>query len=264
MRRVALLVALVVGAASFGLFVQQQRAFEDRVSGGEPIPILVASSSLPLGETLSDANLAIREIPESYVEDRHIRASDAAKVIGIRTTMGLKANEAILWTDLAVATEEGRVLSGLVQNGLRAITVTTAAGGNFGGLLRPGDRIDLLFRANKDESTVVLPLLQNVLVLAVGQEMGGQTNIINMVRSASSLTLSVSANQAQALTLAQSEGSLTASLRNPGDIVVSADRLPTTLKDIYTAEKRQELQSPKSRGSKTDAKSEAKEIEHVR
>ncbi len=232
MRRIALVVAVVVGAASLGLFLQQQKEFENRVSGGMPVPILVASSQLALGETLSDQTLAIREIPESYVEDRHILASDVDKIIGIRTTMGLKANEAILWTDLAVATEEGRVLSGLVQNGLRAITISTATGSNFGGLLRPGDRIDLLFRSLQDEEAVVVPLLQNVLVLAVGQEMGGSTNIINMVRSTSSLTLSVTAGQAQALTLAQTEGSLTASLRNPGDIVVNPDRLPTTLKDI--------------------------------
>lgn len=261
MRRIALLVATVVGVASLFLFFRYQNDFEKRVSGGSFIPILVVSSPVALGDVLTEETLAVREIPESYVEDRHIRAADAGRIIGIRATMGLKANEAILWTDLAVSGEEGRVLSGLVRSGMRAVTITTSGGGSLGGLLRPGDRIDLLFSVRREEKMVVLPLLQNVLVLAVGREMGAEPSIISMVRGASDLTVSVTTEQAQALTLAQSEGSLSASLRNPGDIVVNQDRLATTFNDILTPEKRKQLQS---RRTDREAVAPRREIEHVR
>lgn len=135
----------------------------------------------------------------------------------------------------------------------------------MGGLLRPGDRIDLLMRATRNDEPVVMPLLQNVLVLAVGADMGGVgDSLLDVVMSATDLTLGVTVRQAEALALAQGEGSLIASLRNPNDILVDRDRPVTTLTDILLEESRAGLQE--RRHAPTPSKSEAtnKEIEHVR
>ncbi len=267
MRRIALLAALIMGLASLALLAKYKKSFEDRVSGGEAVPVLVASNSIALGEVLTEEMLAIREIPESYIDARHIRASELDKAIGIRTTMGLHSDEAILWTDLAVASQERRVLSGLVKQGMRAITVRIKQGTSISAMLRPGDRIDLLLRATRGEGPVVMPLLQNVLVLAVGNDMGSQAqasadNIMGMVMSGSDLTLSVTVEQAQVLTLAEGEGSLSASLRNPNDILVDRDSPVITAEHIHLAEKRAAIQSRPSR--KSAATTTAREIEHVR
>ncbi len=268
MRKIALLAAALIGAASFFLMYQYQDAFEKRVSGGEKIAIIVAASNLELGDILTEDSLAVREIPSSYLEDRHILASDVGKAIGIRTTMGLKSNEAILWTDLAVASEEGRILSGLVRSGMRAVTVSIQGGGNLGGLLRAGDRIDLLFSTTRQENKLVLPLLQNVLVLAVGRQMGGNESILDIVRGASDLTLSVTVSQAQSLTLAQAEGTLTASLRNPNDIVVNADLQPLSMEGFAAATGTVVVKSgkdkDKERSVKTRVSQGTRGIEHVR
>jgi pilus assembly protein CpaB len=265
MKRVALVAAVVLGAASFGLTYQERAEFRERVSGGEPVPVLVAGTDIPAGVLLSEDMLVTRDIPEFYVEARHIRASDAGKAIGIRTTMGLRPNESVLWTDLASSSEEHRVLSGLIKKGMRAVTVRIASGATLGGLLRPGDRIDLLLSADRDDDRVVMPLLQNVLVLAVGSDMGrAEDNLLQMVMSGSDLTVSVTVQQAQALTLAQGEGSLTASLRNPNDILVDRDQPITTAKDIHLAEKRAELQGRRRAPSAPKSAQPTKEIEHVR
>jgi pilus assembly protein CpaB len=266
MRRIALLAAIIMGLASLALLAQHKKSFEERVSGGEAVPVLVASNTIPLGEVLTEDMLAIREIPESYIDARHIRASDADKAIGIRTTMGLRSQEAILWTDLAVASEERRVLSGLVKQGMRAITVRIKQGASLSGMLRPGDRIDLLLSATRDDGPIVMPLLQNVLVLAVGNDMGVQQiaseNIFDMVMSGSDLTLSVTIEQAQVLTLAQDEGSLSASLRNPNDIVVERDSPIVTAEHIHLADKRAAMQVRRPR-SKPAVTTKTREIEHV-
>jgi pilus assembly protein CpaB len=265
MKRVALAAAVVLGAASLGLVYQDREEFRKRVSGGEPVPVLVAATEIPAGVLLSEDMLVTREIPESYIEARHIRASDANKAIGIRTTMGLRSNESVLWTDLASSSEEHRVLSGLIKKGMRAITVRIASGATLGGLLRPGDRIDLLLRAERETESVVMPLLQNVLVLAVGSDMGRvEHNLMQAVMGGSDLTLSVTVQQAQALTLAQGEGSITASLRNPNDILVERDQPVTTAKDIHLAEKRAELQGRRRALNPTKPVAPVKEIEHVR
>lgn len=255
-----------MGLASLALFAQYKRSFEERVSGGQAIPVLVAATTIALGDVLTEDMLAVREIPESYIDARHIRASEVDKALGIRTTMGLRGQEAILWTDLAVASEERRVLSSLVKQGMRAITVRIKQGTSLGGMLRPGDRIDLLLRATRDEGAIVMPLLQNVLVLAVGNDMGSQKasadSILDMVMSGSDLTLSVTTEQAQVLTLADGEGTLSASLRNPNDIVVERDSPIVTAEHIHLADKRAALQARRPRAKQAKV-TKAREIEHV-
>lgn len=262
MRRIAWLAAIVMGVASLALFAQYKQSFEERVGGGEKIPVLVAASEIPLGALVGEQMLAVRDIPQRYLDARHIPATEAARVIGIRMTMGLRAGEAVLWTDLAAASDDRRILSGLVQSGMRAITVRIEHGSSLGGLLRPGDRIDLLLRAMRDEEPMVLPLLQNILVLAVGNDLGASENIIEAVQSGSALTLSVTVQQAQALTLAQGEGTLAVSLRNPEDILVQRDSPVTTAQDIHLAEKRAALQE-RRRDLTSPAPAVTREIEHV-
>jgi pilus assembly protein CpaB len=267
MRKIALLAAIIMGLASLAFLAKYKSDFESRVSGGESVPVLVASSSIDLGEVLTEDMLAIREIPESYVDARHIRASEVDKAIGIRTTMGLRADEAILWTDLSVASQERRVLSGLVKEGMRAVTVRIQQGRGLSGLLRPGDRIDLLLRATREAGPIVMPLLQNVLVLAVGSDMGsqhapGEDNVIDMVMGASDLTLSVTIQQAQVLTLAEGEGSLSASLSNPNDILVERNSPVVTAENIHLAAKRDEMQVRRTRKPAAEDTT-TREIEHV-
>ena len=262
MRRIAWLAAIVMGVASLALFAQYKQSFEERVGGGEKVPVLVAASEIHLGALIEEHMLAIRDIPERYVDARHIPASEAARVIGIRTTMGLRSSEALLWTDLAAASDDRRILSSLVQSGMRAITVRIEHGASLGGLLRPGDRIDLLLRAMRDEEPMVLPLLQNILVLAVGSDIGASDNIIEAVQGGSALTLGVTVQQAQALTLAQGEGTLAVSLRNPDDILVQRDSPVTTAQDIHLAAKRAALQDRRQPAT-SRVPDAAREIEHV-
>lgn len=265
MKRVALVAAAVLGTASLGIAYKERADYRERVSGGEPVAVLVAIANIPAGSILSEGMLVTRNIPENYIEARHIRASEANQAIGIRTTMGLRLNESVLWTDLASSSEEHRTLSGLIKQGLRAVTVRIARGATLGGLLRPGDRIDLLLRAEREGDRVVLPLLQNVLVLAVGADMGrSEDNVLQMAMSGSDLTLSVTVQQAQALALAEGEGRITASLRNPNDILVDREPPITTAKDIHLAEKRAELQRRHRPIAPSVKPSEGKEIEHVR
>lgn len=262
MKKIASIAAGVIGVASFGLLFTYQKNFEERVSGGAPVPILVAAQDIPIGEVLRDDMIAVRQIPEAYLDNRHIRLADADKVVGIRVTMGLHSNESLLWTDLAASTTERRDLSGLVKPGMRAVTVKIHGGSALGGLLRPGDRIDLLLHAERDQEPVVMPLLQNVLVLSVGGDMG-RANVIEAIQRSSDLTVSVTNAQAQALTLAQNEGQLSASLRNPDDIAVFEKAPVTTPEDIHLAERRAALQVRKKSVSKTPA-DKTQEIEHVR
>ena len=219
MHKKALLVSLCAGLAALLLFSAYRRRYEAEVSGGPKVDVLIAAQDVPLGAVLSKAALGIRGVPRAYVERRHIPARDLDKVVGTPVSLALRAGEIVLWTDLATARTEGRGLSALVQDGMRAISVPAES---LDGLLRPGDRVDVLFTASAelgsgDRPTVTL--LQNLMVLAVG----GRTEPEEpeSPRGRGGVTLSVTVEHAAVLTQAKHRGSLALVLRHPDDIVVA-------------------------------------------
>ena len=117
MNRTAILAALVAAAVGVGLLLLYMKRFEEEKSGGVPVRVLMARTDIPLGAQITETMLAERDLPSSYVEERHIRAEDAQRIIGIRVSMGVKANSSILWTDLATTSEQRRDLSGMSSIG---------------------------------------------------------------------------------------------------------------------------------------------------
>ena len=247
MKKPALIAAGVAALASLGLSHLYLNRLEAEASGGPKISVLVVSENLPVGAVLTEENLAARDVPQAYVEERNVRASDAKKVIGVRVAGGLRANEAVLWSDLTKFSEHARMLSGLVQNGLRAVTIDARAA-DFEGLLRPGDRVDVLFTTpGKDpEGGVTTTLLQNLLVLSVGGDLGkrGGSDETGALGRMGSVTLSATLEQAQLITQAKERGKLGLTLRNPDDIQLVEGVPETTAKDVLAAKDRLEWRKP--------------------
>lgn len=250
-------VLAAAGAAVVGLvmlFLYMQR-FEAEASGGEAVTVLIATQDIPLGTSLTEAMLAGRELPSAYIEDRHILATEQDRILGVRVVGGVRAGESILWTDLATTSDTSRDLSGLVRAGMRAITIEADQTSSFGGLVRAGDRVDVLMTLDRRitgggvSSTgdtverVTVPLLQNLLVLAAGEDMGAPTRSTSTSRSShiSQVTLNATLEQAQLLAFASQRGRLSLIMRNPDDIAV-LDGLPeTTTADIIEVERREAI-----------------------
>jgi pilus assembly protein CpaB len=240
--RKAIIAAALCGVAGLVMLLLYKQRFEEEASGGPPIQVLVATRDIPLGAPISQSMLGSRPLPQSYVEDRHVPLSEAQRIIGVRVTSGVKSGESLLWTDLATTSEQRRDLSALVRTGMRAITIRADLSASFGGLLRAGDRVDVLLTAERaPRENVTIPLLQNLLVLASGRDTGGQPRpgerrshggTVNQV------TLSATLEQAAVLALAQQQGRLTLALRNPEDIAIVENAPETTTADVIGIERR--------------------------
>jgi pilus assembly protein CpaB len=225
MNRRALVISFVMALLGTALLVVYLRKFESEMSGGEPVEVLMALRPIERGKVLTDDMLTTRSVPLAYVEDRAIKAAERVKVLGLQASVAIFPQQTLMWTDLAITTED-RDLSSLIQPGKRAVAVRAATGsedtrGNQ--LIRPGDYVDVIatFRAdleNSDPSSAVL--LQRVLVLAVGSETQNVSNDAK-TRDASlqdkQLTLSLSLPEAQLLSLALERGRLSVAVRPPSD-----------------------------------------------
>ncbi|MFT3928083.1 MAG: Flp pilus assembly protein CpaB [Myxococcales bacterium] len=200
------------GALAFHFYL---RRFELEMAGGEPRPVLITTSDLTLGQVITRSTLDAKDVPESYVEERHILANDLERVLGARVTSAIPGGGALLWTDLDTM-QDGRTLSGLVRVGMRGYALSERDA-SFDGLLRPGDRVDVVFieAETREEATT---LLTNVLVLTVGADLGDEGH--GAAREAGRVTLSVTPEQAALLALREGVGRIRLTLRNPQDAVV--------------------------------------------
>jgi pilus assembly protein CpaB len=231
---IAAFMTALLGACLFGVYVRRLRV---EVSGGRPVTLLALREDLAPGTRIHNNHIAEHDVPETYVESRQIRASDAHKIIGIKTAVPLEANQTLAWTDLVVSSRDDRILSDHVPLGMRAISVPTSGSAWLGSLLSPGDRVDVLVtRESADGRSVTAPVLQNVLVLSVGD----RTSALDRDRAASgrAITLLVTVDQAALLVHAKRDSLISVILRNPDDLEVN-DGLPETRDaDIFDVEKR--------------------------
>jgi pilus assembly protein CpaB len=129
-----------------------------------------------------------------------------------------------MWTDLAIASDERRDLSSLIQPGNRGVSVRASSEDKSFALIRPGDYVDVIATmpttGTADTRTSIV-LLQKVLVLAVGLETAPETFSDGKDTKASQrdmiLTLSLDLRETQLLSLAVEKGKLAVALRNPDD-----------------------------------------------
>jgi pilus assembly protein CpaB len=184
--------------------------------------------------------LFVRALPQSYVEERQVVASALPRVLGVRSSIDLEANQTLLWTDLSTAPMDRGSLSSRVPKGMRAMSIAGTGRRSFADLMRPGDRVDVLLTKAKpgSEATVVtVPLLQNVLVLAIGKRFGEAETPSSPLRS-DSVTLLLTIDQASLLAQARRDATLNLVLRNENDLEINVGLGETDDSDVLEQEKR--------------------------
>ena len=214
--------SLLLGAAGVFFsrqYIEDQIAFyKGQLEKTEPMmSVVVPTRKLIRGETVSGEVLSLREIPEQYVDTNSVTEADYEIAVGQRVDFDVDAGRPLLWAHL-----EGGLtptFSGQVLEGLRAMTVRVDEINSISGFLQPEDRVDLLLSHGSGDKQEIFPLIEQLNVIATGKqtmvEKSGNGN--GESRSFSTITVQVSPDEAQRITLAQAVGKITAVLRNPDD-----------------------------------------------
>jgi len=240
MNRVAILASLVVAVIGFVLLSIYVRQFQREASGGDPVELLAMRQDVAAGAPLTEQMLVVRTLPERYLEGRQVLASDLPRVLGVRASIGLEANQTLLWTDLATTSHDRSSFSSRIPKGMRAMSVAGMGRRAFGNLMRPGDRVDVLLtkaRTGSEARVVTVPLLQNILVLAVGSSFGATVEEDSPLRS-DTVALLVTIDQASLIAQARRDGALSFVLRNEDDLEINEGLAETDDSDVLEQEKR--------------------------
>lgn len=178
-----------------------------------PLEVVVAAAPISAGGALTEDSLAKRAVPASGASARNVPAAEYGRIVGARAKEDIAPGEPVLWTDIEDPDEPG-VFSRTIPAGRRAITIDADTGSSFSGLLRPGDRVDILHEPSG--TTGFRPLLLDVPVVAVDRLFRRPT-AGEAVSDVSALTLSVAPPESERLSSALRHGAVRILLRNPAD-----------------------------------------------
>jgi pilus assembly protein CpaB len=224
--RLLLIFALVLGLIAAVLAGVYLSSLEDTGGAGSSssatIPAVVATRDIPAATTITEDMVAVKAIPADLALVGVL--SQASAAVGQTTQVAIFAGEQIVSTRVASAvtatTQYGPTppLSVIVPDGKRGFSILVSSVGASGGLIRPGDHVDVLKTNtdNLDPSGGQLPasycyVLQNMQVLAVGTAVSKTTSdtdangiaAIQPQENASTMTLAATPPEAGILAAAQ-------------------------------------------------------------
>ncbi|MEW8506902.1 MAG: Flp pilus assembly protein CpaB [Candidatus Thiodiazotropha sp.] len=215
----------------------------------EMISLVVPNKNIQRGSVVTLQDFSVRKIPTRYAHKNAVTQSTFGTAAGQRVSFDITKGRPLLWAHL-----EGGVMptfSGKLEPGTRALAFTVDRINSISGFLQPNDKIDLLL----DYKDQVIPIIQNLHVLATGpytyiDKTGRQTE-----GSFQTITVEVTPEIAEKITLAKTIGKITALLRSPKDDALISEE-PMTISRLLNK------QVPKTKKRKRIVRKE-KGIEYI-
>ena len=210
---------LMIGVLSLALGVLAsmyvlKRLEGNNVSRDPGVEVIVAANDLQVGARVEEKDIKIIRVkPEDLPPGAPRKRSE---VLGHGVIIPISKGEFILPNRLA-AENAGAGLPSLIPPGMRAVSVRVNEVVSVAGFVTPGTRVDVLLTgtptgSGEQQTTTVL---QNIAVLASGHTL--ERTSTGEAQNTAVITLLVTPDDAQRLTLASTEGHIQLALRNPLD-----------------------------------------------
>lgn len=185
--------------------------------------VLVAQRALPPGTIITPDALSFQPWPSDMVKDAYFieGEADMAKLIGTVVRFSVTAGEPVTQGAL-VSPEDRGFLAAALTPGMRAITVPVSSQSGVAGFIFPGDRVDMMLTqavsGDSGELKVAETILRNLRVLATDQATTQEVVDGKAVpRVSGTVTLEVTPRIAEKVTVAQTLGTISLSLRPLAD-----------------------------------------------
>lgn len=178
-----------------------------------PVDIVVPSVPIEAGDTFSEQNLARKSVPASGTSARNVPATEFELLIGGHAKGNLSAGEPILWTDVEEPLDTEK-FSLTIPAGRRAFTFEADISSSFAGLIRPGDRVDLLCKWGTAKLTQTW--IRGIAVISVNRHFS-RIPTKEESQEVSTMTVSVTPREGSFLATAARDGRIHWFLRNPNE-----------------------------------------------
>jgi len=222
---------------------QQKQAVQEKAKAAianlqsNQTAVLVAKKDIAQGSSIAPDMFETSIVPNQFVQPQAVTSLD--RIAGMVTVAPIAKGEQISLSKLVNDKGAGRGnLSGVTPSGKRAITIVVDNIASLSGMVKPGDYVDVLAiiqvpiqgqDGKVSGQTAVVPLFQNVLVLAVGQNTGGVAGSSGRYTESTSsgggnnqITLALGPNESNLIAFVQEQGKMRLIMRSPADAKVES------------------------------------------
>lgn len=237
----------------------QERFFEEQAkrkyadTQANQIAVLFAKANIPQGSSVSEGDLLeTRTISGNMMEPGAV--TSLSRISGMIAASDIYKGEQISLTKLTRQRKTGDLAS-VTPVGKRAISIVVDNTSSLGGMIKPGDYVDVIAAIPVSTPTpdgksatqmVMAHLFQNVLVLAVGKEIGAptpdeQSRYSGPKDSAASglITLALTPQEANLIAFVQEQTKIKLIMRSPTDAKIEPVR-PASWETLFRYLKPQE------------------------
>jgi pilus assembly protein CpaB len=209
---VSLLFALVISSVFYQMTARA--GSKPKAENTETKDVVLAARPLSVGTTVKPADIKLGKVPTAAFPKGAF--SKAEEVIDRPLISNILIDEPVLEGRLAVR-GSGLGLAPIIPVGMRAVTVRVNDVTGISGFVLPGMRVDVLVtgRPPNSDGTITTTCLQNMVVLSAGTAI--QADARGNAIQAAAVTLLATPDQAETLTLANTEGRIQLVLRNGSD-----------------------------------------------
>jgi len=236
MEKKGVLIPMVLAMLAAVFYLMVLTSKERALNGDyEKAKVLIAKADIPERTVLHEDMVDILEVPRKFMQQdvfEYKTPSDMKQIVNLVTrTRVPKGNQITQSSLVSLSPESG--LSVKIPPGYRGAMLPIEA--EMKALIKPGDRVDVLvtFDAMMNDGRkekVTATILQNVLIIAVGTNLGQGMNAKQFKNAAaqdektsamaekSTVSLALNPNEAQYLALALKQGDPTVIMRGLGDV----------------------------------------------
>ena len=222
MRNKRLIIALLA-AITFGLIAAvsvKQYLLSAQTYKSNLNDVVVAKVDIPVGSRIIPEQLQVAQFPADVTPEGALSKIDE-NLIGRVVVASISPRDPVTEAKLAPIGAAGG-LSSMIPEGYRAMTVAVNDVVGVSGFIMPGTLVDIVVvitppKGTSNEDMISKIVLQNIKVLASGQNIDKPKNDREVERAIKAVTLQVTPEQAEKLALASSEGRLQLVMRNSVD-----------------------------------------------
>jgi pilus assembly protein CpaB len=206
----------------------------------ETVDVLVAAKQIGMGDKLAAGAITWQEWPENVVAPGMItKVEDPEALVkyeAARARIEIFEGEPIIDRKLVMPGDNG-FMAAILPKGMRAVSVRISEETGAGGFILPNDRVDVLLTKKLDEEgsarKVVTSetVVTNVRVLAINQTYKQSPEGDQVIPEGKTATLELTPAQSEVVSMAETAGQLSLSLRsiaesdkNLGDAPVTSEK----------------------------------------
>ena len=222
-QKILLVLAVIFGLLSAYLTYEHLEGVRSQyLKRTKKVEAIVLTSPVEEGGVITESDIArkvVDRLSNQKVQEIPWKSRGFA-VIHRKADRTLQAGTVLRYSDIKAERRRSDGLAGIIRPGRRAISISVDAVSSVTGLIKPGDRVDIIgtfrfpeMKGDKSLDVITMTILQSVRVIATGKDMGNNSTL-KKSRGYNTVTLALSPKEVEMIVFASQKGQLVLSLRD--------------------------------------------------